>query len=242
MLSPSDEQMNIINAIKEGYNVQVDAVAGSGKTTTVLSLAHYICEKNILQVTYNSELKLEVRQKQIKYAKEYDMQLDNLSIYTYHALGFKYYTELAKTDIGLNKILEENMAPKKKLPKIDIIVIDEIQDMNELYFRFIIKFLRDVCAGADTDTETGNGFVHTPSTSSTEYNQKTSACKQASVFLHFAGEGASITDNQFITSFSQLLMNNIHAKVAYRCSASQTLELFEEVLYSIDARTIASIV
>ena len=68
MLSPSDEQMNIINAIKEGYNVQVDAVAGSGKTTTVLSLAHYICEKNILQVTYNSELKLEVRQKQIKYA------------------------------------------------------------------------------------------------------------------------------------------------------------------------------
>jgi len=155
MLSPSDEQMNIINAIKEGYNVQVDAVAGSGKTTTVLSLAHYICEKNILQVTYNSELKLEVRQKQIKYAKEYDMQLDNLSIYTYHALGFKYYTELAKTDIGLNKILEENMAPKKKLPKIDIIVIDEIQDMNELYFRFIIKFLRDVCS----DTETGNGFV-----------------------------------------------------------------------------------
>ena len=157
MLSPSDEQMNIINAIKEGYNVQVDAVAGSGKTTTVLSLAHYICEKNILQVTYNSELKLEVRQKQIKYAKEYDMQLDNLSIYTYHALGFKYYTELAKTDIGLNKILEENMAPKKKLPKIDIIVIDEIQDMNELYFRFIIKFLRDVCS--DSDTETGNGFV-----------------------------------------------------------------------------------
>lgn len=155
MLSPSDEQMNIINAIKEGYNVQVDAVAGSGKTTTVLSLAHYICERNILQVTYNSELKLEVRQKQIKYAKEYDMQLDNLSIYTYHALGFKYYTELAKTDIGLNKILEENMAPKKKLPKIDIIVIDEIQDMNELYFRFIIKFLRDVCS----DSDTNNGFV-----------------------------------------------------------------------------------
>ena len=58
--------------------------------------------------------------------------------------------------------------------------------------------------------------------------------------FHFAG--ASIKDNQFITSFSQVLMNNIHAKVSYRCSASQTLELFEEVLYSIDAWTIASIV
>ena len=58
--------------------------------------------------------------------------------------------------------------------------------------------------------------------------------------FHFAG--TSITHNQFITSFSQVLMNNIHAKVSYRCSASQTLELFEEVLYSIDAWTIASIV
>jgi len=51
--------------------------------------------------------------------------------------------------------------------------------------------------------------------------------------FHFVDtrECASKLNNQFITSFSQLLMNNIHAKVAYRCSASQTLELFEEVLY-----------
>ena len=49
------------------------------------------------------------------------------------------------------------------------------------------------------------------------------------------------TNNKFITTFSQILMNNIHAEASYRCSASQTLELFEEALYSIDARTIASI-
>lgn len=141
---PSEEQMNIINTAKEGYNIQVDAVAGSGKTTTVLSLAHFLNEKEILQVTYNSELRLEVRTKQAKYIKEHEMKLEKLSIYTYHALGVKYYTDLAKKDIGLNKIVEENMAHNKKLPNIDIIVIDEIQDMNELYFRFIIKFLKDV--------------------------------------------------------------------------------------------------
>ena len=59
--------------------------------------------------------------------------------------------------------------------------------------------------------------------------------------FHFVGAGENHMNNKFITSFSQILMNNIHAKVYYRCSASQTLELFEEVLYSIDARTIASI-
>lgn len=146
MLKPSEEQMRIIVAVKDGFNVQVDAVAGSGKTTTVLSLAHHLNEKRIMQVTYNSELKLEVREKQMKYMSEFDMQLENLSIYTYHALGYKYYCDEAKTDIGLSKIVELNMRAKGSisLPQIDIIVVDEIQDMNELYFRFIIKFLRDV--------------------------------------------------------------------------------------------------
>jgi hypothetical protein len=151
MLKPSEEQMKIIDAVKSGFNVQVDAVAGSGKTTTVLSLAHHINEKRIMQVTYNSELKLEVREKQLKYMSEFDMQLENLSIYTYHALGYKYYCDEAKTDIGLSKIVELNMRPKRSisLPQIEIIVVDEIQDMNELYFRFIIKFLRDVLYNND---------------------------------------------------------------------------------------------
>jgi len=144
MLKPSDEQMKIIIAVKDGFNVQVDAVAGAGKTTTVLSLAHHLNEKRVMQVTYNSELKLEVREKQLKYMTDYDMQLENLCIYTYHALGYKYYTEDAKTDIGISKIVETNLTPKQTLPHIDILVIDEIQDMNELYFRFINKFLRDM--------------------------------------------------------------------------------------------------
>ena len=41
MVVPSEEQMNIINAIKEGNNVSVNACAGSGKSTTVLSCAKY---------------------------------------------------------------------------------------------------------------------------------------------------------------------------------------------------------
>ena len=38
-ISPSVEQLEIVKAIKNGHNVMCDAVAGSGKTTTILLLA-----------------------------------------------------------------------------------------------------------------------------------------------------------------------------------------------------------
>jgi len=142
MIIPSDEQMNIINNIKLEYNGNVDAVAGSGKTTTVISLAHFINTKNIIQVTYNSELKREVNEKKIKYSEI--MMLDKLTIYTYHSFAFKYYSEDAKTDMGIYKIVNDNLQPKRNLPLIDILVCDEIQDMNDLYYRFINKVLSDI--------------------------------------------------------------------------------------------------
>lgn len=141
ILKPSKEQMEVINAIKDGYNVQVDAVAGSGKTTTVLSLAHYNPSKYIVQITYNSELKAEVREKKLSYSES--MNLDKLEIHTYHSFATTYYSKEAKTDIGLEAVLEENYVPKIPLPQIKILVIDEIQDMNELYYRFILKILKD---------------------------------------------------------------------------------------------------
>ena len=141
MINPSNEQLAVINAIKDGYNVQVDAVAGSGKTTTVLSLAHYNPTKNIIQITYNSELKTEVRCKREKYKKT--MNLENLEIHTYHSFATTYYSSDAKTDIGLESILEEEKKSKIDIPIIEILVIDEIQDMNELYYRFILKIMKD---------------------------------------------------------------------------------------------------
>jgi len=142
MLTPSEEQMNVIQSIKDGFNVQVDAVAGSGKTTTVLSLADQISDKIIIQLTYNSELKEEVVQKKLKYNET--MYLDNLSIYTYHSLAYQFYSTEAKTDIGINKIVSSNMSPRRKLPNIDILVLDEIQDMNDLYYMFVNKFIKDL--------------------------------------------------------------------------------------------------
>ena len=142
MITPSEEQQRVIDAIKEGYNVQVDAVAGSGKTTTVLSLADQNTDKMIVQLTYNTELKEEVIEKKRKYGEV--MYLDNLSIHTYHSFAYQFYTMEAKTDIGINKILEENMSPRKKLPNINVLVLDEVQDMNALYYEFVMKMVRDI--------------------------------------------------------------------------------------------------
>lgn len=135
---PSEEQMYIINHIKSGkYNGEVDAVAGSGKTTTILSLATHITDKSIIQITYNSELKREVSEKKDKYG------LTNIAIFTYHSFAYKYYTEEANTDIGISKIIRTGMPPKMALPQMDILVGDEIQDMNFLYYQFVQKVLTD---------------------------------------------------------------------------------------------------
>jgi superfamily I DNA/RNA helicase len=36
------------------------------------------------------------------------------------------------------------MTTRKKLPPVNILVIDEIQDMNTLYYQFVCKFIRDL--------------------------------------------------------------------------------------------------
>ena len=50
-MNPSDEQKEILKAIKEDYSVIGDCVAGSGKTTTVFFIAKMFPNKNILQIT-----------------------------------------------------------------------------------------------------------------------------------------------------------------------------------------------
>ena len=131
---PSQEQQTVINYVKQGYSVLVDAVAGSGKTTTVLNLASSVYPKKILQVTYNAALKFEVRKKAQK------CNLDNLEVHSYHSLAVQYFHHNCYNDIHLKKQLGKNSSPKK-YPTFDILVIDECQDMTELYFELICRML-----------------------------------------------------------------------------------------------------
>ena len=147
---PNKEQQDIIDCIKEGNNVIVNAVAGSGKSTTILSAVKQLKNKRFLLITYNKDLVSELNHKlredwwsDINYRKR-------IEIKTYHAYG-SYYLDVCKDDIGIIKICNEQVPLKNtllninnELCKIDYIVIDEVQDMTMELFTFVRKLIIDI--------------------------------------------------------------------------------------------------
>ena len=135
MVILSEEQENIYNNVSQGHNVVVDAVAGTGKTTLILSIAGRLPNKKILQITYNKSLRHEVMKRAI------DMELENIKIHTFHSLAVKYYSREAHTDIELRKIINNKKKPGSRIDELDLLVLDECQDMTFLYFQFVVHVL-----------------------------------------------------------------------------------------------------
>ena len=136
--TPSDEQQCVINFLKQGKHVVVDACAGSGKSTTVLSAARAMPHRRFLQLTYNSMLRLEVKK------KIEELGLSNIEVHTYHSLAVRHYMETAHTDTGIRYVLY-HAKPFSSMPRpVDVLVIDEAQDMSFLYYELVKKFLYDL--------------------------------------------------------------------------------------------------
>ena len=71
MNKPSGEQQIIIDIVKNGYNISVDACAGSGKSTTVLSIAKQLPEKKY----YNLRIILLFAMKSDQKQKNMDLEI-----------------------------------------------------------------------------------------------------------------------------------------------------------------------
>ena len=139
MQDPSEEQQYVVNNIISGKNVVVDACAGSGKSTTILSCAKQFTDKTFLQMTFNKSLRKEILEITEKNC------ISNIIIHTFHSIAVHYYYSQAYDDNGIRKILRENMPPKLfTLPKIDVLVLDECQDMSILYFQLMVKIMMDM--------------------------------------------------------------------------------------------------
>ena len=134
-MQASEEQLLVLRHVKEGSNVIVDAIAGSGKSTTILTIATAMPEKRFLQITYNSMLRKEFRDKIV------GLGITNIEIHTYHSFAVKYYSGNAFTDTGIRQILCTDKANDVGIPQYDIVVIDECQDMTHLYYTFIRRVL-----------------------------------------------------------------------------------------------------
>ena len=136
--APSEEQEVILQDIEAGSNIIGDCVAGSGKTTTVLFTAKRFPKRRILQITYNAQLKLEVREKVLKHS------VNNLEIHTYHSLCVKYYDMNGRDDAVMRRVIEQNVKPKISIPIINTLILDETQDMKDLFYNLVVKFCRDM--------------------------------------------------------------------------------------------------
>jgi superfamily I DNA/RNA helicase len=131
----SIEQQNVINNLNND-NVIVESVAGSGKTTTNLFIAKSYPNTNILLLTYNSKLKIETRQKVINH------KIHNIEVHSYHSFCVKYYNNKCFTDYEIIRLLKDKCKITKKI-FYDIIILDEAQDINPLYYELIHKIFSD---------------------------------------------------------------------------------------------------
>ena len=117
----------IISLILAGKNVKVLAVAGSGKTSSILHVASQY-KGTILVLTYNKKLQIETKQRAIN--------LDNVSIFTLHGFCGHVSGKVCFDDTTLI------YATSKKI-NYDLIVVDEMQDFTKRYYEFV----KDVISG-----------------------------------------------------------------------------------------------
>ena len=132
-MEASNEQIKVVEALCEGKNVVVDAVAGSGKTTTITFIAETLPAKRILILTYNRKLKEETRYRLQEY--------ENVDVHNYHSLVQAYFQIPCQDDKMMSEFLKAPPKEKVDLPDFDLIILDEVQDMTPIYFQ-LVHFIR----------------------------------------------------------------------------------------------------
>lgn len=128
-------QQNKAIAMLKKYNIILDCVPGSGKTTTIIHIAKQYPKQNVLVLTYNSKLKCESRDKIVK------MELTNCIVHSYHSFFHNNYGHCIDDSL-MKSILKNNVAPKNTY-EYDLIILDEAQDITPLYYEAICKIVKD---------------------------------------------------------------------------------------------------
>ena len=125
---PSEEQSRVMElSTQPATHIIVRACAGSGKTTTTLHIARVNPGRRILLLTYNAKLKFETR-KRVE-----DLGIENMEVHTYHSFAVRYGSKEAYKDEGLLRYVHRPDA-FRDAPSYPIMIMDEVQDMNPLYY------------------------------------------------------------------------------------------------------------
>lgn len=132
----SEEQDLIAQSTLSGYNVAVDAVAGSGKTTTIQRIVSLNNDKRIQVLSYNKNLCLDTKQRLINYPK--------IKINTIHSACGRLYGGKCNNDTLLSLMRKKVL---QRPETIDLLIIDEAQDLYPILYEMIRKIM------LDTDTK-----------------------------------------------------------------------------------------
>ncbi|OLL25297.1 hypothetical protein NEOLI_003275 [Neolecta irregularis DAH-3] len=134
--SPSKPQLDVINSLKDEFNVKINSVAGSGKTTTILQIAQHNPQLKILAFVYNKRLQIETKE------KLESLNLKNLTVQTFHGHGYSYYDKECATDQGLKRVVQMCRPPLSPI-SFDLLILDEQQDMTPILYLFVRKVIAD---------------------------------------------------------------------------------------------------
>ena len=165
----TEEQRNVVDAAQKGKNVVVKACAGSGKSTTIREIVKSM-KHACLFLTYNKELQLETGA-HIKAPHE---------VLTFHALAGRVFARTIPNDSAMHFALENSVNSGEYITPITVI-IDEAQDMKEIFIRLInlivdestqIIILGDddqLINDFDADFSAVEGFISSPSLGAREW-------------------------------------------------------------------------
>ena len=126
----SVEQGAVVDAFAEGKHVACTAVAGAGKTTTMMLCAARCPERACLLLTYNKRLQSEVAAR----------APPSVRAMTYHAACGAAYGRRVFTDDEM-----ESCVVAAPVPSIafDVLMLDEAQDTTRMFHALVAWLLRD---------------------------------------------------------------------------------------------------
>jgi hypothetical protein len=143
--TPSEEQTEILRAVREGACAIVIARAGTGKTTASLLLAQDAPERRHLVLTYNRALADETNDR-IR-----ELNLKNVVCRTYHeqvgrCASRPDHRVVCLNDAKLLRVLREwrcnnGGTPVARLTEYDRVILDESQDMRPTFYEALTYML-----------------------------------------------------------------------------------------------------
>ena len=116
-----------------GQNVQVDAVPGAGKTTTLIEVARALTlvGRRALCLTYSRSL-----------CDDWKSRLDmNTKVYTFHSLATVLWSTKIDRDYAMEQALQSKVLQRLDF---DALLIDEGQDINALYHDLLVTLVQAV--------------------------------------------------------------------------------------------------